>query len=201
MEFQTIDSGKFWQTIEKAKTQSSGNLDMFTNVVREELSNWTYSELYHFQIIYEKYELATVQFPNNLIWSALMLINKGYCTDTYGFAGWLIAQGKDTFLAALKNPDSLAATDAKKDKCNYEGIRFLALEMAKLKMKGKIKQTVEDMKPLWQTEKFLCDEKKMEAEIEYGNLNRNRDWTLKEMQPLLPELYKKHVGKRFFGLF
>ena len=40
------------------------------------------------------------------------------------------------------------------------------------------------------------------SEIEYGNLKRNRDWTLKEMKPILPELYKKHIEmKKFWKIF
>lgn len=202
MEQSIINSDKFWETIEKANKLSQGNLDMFTKLIEKELSSWSYSQLYHFQIIYEEYELATVKYANNLIWSALILINKGYCTNTYGFAGWLISQGKNTYLETLKNPDYLAKTDASKDKCNYEGIRFVAINLAKEKMKGKIKQKTEEMKPLWESDIFKSDQIKINSEIEYGNLNRNRDWKLKEMEPLLPDLYNKHVAKkRFWGLF
>ena len=193
---------KFWSTIENAKLKSRGNLDAFTKIMSEELSIWSYSDLYHFQTIYEVYETAVILHANNLIWSALILINKGYCTNTYGFAGWLISNGKETYLNTLKNADYLAKTDAKKDKCNFEGIRFMAIRLAKIKMKGKIKQTIADLNKEYEIAPFKNIFESIKSEIKYGNLNRNRDWTLKEMQPFLPELYKKHIElKKFWKIF
>ena len=193
---------KFWSTIENARLKSEGNLDKFTELVSEELSDWSYSDLYHFQTIYEEYERAVILHANNLIWSALIIINKGYCTDTYGFAGWLIANGKRTYLSTLKNPDYLATTNAEKDKCNFEGLRFMAIRYAKAKMKGKIKQTISDLNNDYDSEPYKNLFASITSEIEYGNLKRNRDWTLKEMKPFLPELYKKHIErKKFWDLF
>ena len=132
----------------------------------------------------------------------LIIINKGYCTDTYGFAGWLIANGKETYLNTLKNADFLAKTDAKKDKCNFEGMRFMAIRLAKTKMKGKIKQTIEDLNKEYEAEPYNNLFESVRSEIEYGNLKRNRDWTLKEMKPFLPKLYKKHIEmKKFWKIF
>ncbi len=202
MENNFISIDKFWETIENVKDKSKGNLDLFTKEMNAELSSWSYSDLYHFQTHYETYESAVNYYANNLIWSALMIINKGYCTNTYGFAGWLIAQGKEVYLNTLKNADYLAKTDAKKDKCNYEGIRFMAIRLAKSKMKGKIKQTIEELNKIYQTKEYQIEYNLKISEIEYGNLNRNRDWTLKEMKPYLPELYKKHIEfKPFWNIF
>lgn len=193
MENTSMSIEKFWNTIKNAKLKSKGNLDEFTKVMYKELSIWSYSDLYHFQTIYEKYETAIILYANNLIWSALIMINKGYCTDIYGFAGWLISNGKETYLNTLKNADYLAETDAIKDKCNYQGIRFMAIQLAKTKMKGKIKQTIKDLNNEYEKEPYKSLFKSIDSEIIYGNLNRNRDWTLKEMRSFLPELYKKHI--------
>jgi hypothetical protein len=202
MENTSMTIEKFWSTIENAKLKSKDNLDEFTKIMSDELSNWSYSDLYHFQTIYEKYETAVTLYANNLIWSALIIINKGYCTNTYGFAGWLIANGKEAYLNTLKNADYLAKTDAKKDKCNFEGIRFMAIRLAKTKMNGKIKQTIEDLNKEYETEPYKNIFESINSEIEYGNLKRNRDWTLKEMKPFLPELYKKHIEmKKFWKIF
>ena len=43
------------------------------------------------------------------LWGAAYLINAGASDDGFEyFRGWLIAQGKDVFTAALRDPDSLA---------------------------------------------------------------------------------------------
>lgn len=202
MEKTSMNSEKFWSTIDNAKLKSEGNLHEFTKIMSEELSIWSYSDLYHFQAIYETYETAVILHANNLIWSALILINGGYCSNTYGFAGWLIANGKDIYLQTLKNADYLAKTEAQKDKCNFEDIRFMAIRLAKLKMKGKIRKTIEELNQLYRTDEYKKAYDIMVSEIEYGNLNRNRDWTIKEMKPLLPELYKKHVSNnKFWNIF
>jgi len=202
MEMTSISTEKFWSTIENTKEKSKGDLEEFTKIINDELSTWNYSDLYHFQAIYETYETAVILYANNLIWSALILINGGYCSNTYGFAGWLIANGKDVYLNTLKNADYLAKTEAQKDKCNFEGIRFIGIRLAKSKMKGKIRKTIEELSQSSKTIAHKREYDKRISEIEYGNLKRNRDWSLKEMKPYLPELYKKHIpNKRFWDVF
>lgn len=198
MKKEVLNTDKFWGTIENARLRSDGNLEDFTQLLYDELSSWSYSDLYQFQMVYEEYELAVVLHANNLIWSALIMINGGYCTNTYGFAGWLITNGKETYLKTLKDADFLANTGAEKDMCNFEGIRFMAIQLAKSKLKGKIRETIKELERVYRTAEYKKARNGLTIEIEYGNLNRNRDWTLNEMEPFLPELYKKHVKKKKF---
>ena len=197
-----LDTDKFWSTIENSRLKSDGSLEEFTKLLYDELSTWSHIDLYQFQMVYEEYEIAVVLHANNLIWSALIIVNGGYCTNTYGFAGWLIANGKETYLKTLKNADFLAKTNAEKDMCNFEGIRFMAIQLAKSKLKGKIRETIKELEQVYHTPEYKKARSGLTAEIEYGNLKRNRDWTLNEMEPFLPALHQKHVKKKkFWNIF
>ena len=54
------------------------------------------------------------------LWTAASVIERGGCTDDgfIDFRGWLIAQGREVYMATLKDPDSLA------DAPDYSDQRF-----------------------------------------------------------------------------
>lgn len=179
----------FWNEIENARLNSK-SINDFEKYFNEKFLYWNFEQCYLFQEWYELYETAVIQYANNLIWSALYLINNGQGGNTYGFAGWLICQGKEAYFQVLKNADYLAKLSVKKNKCNYEGIRFLAIVNAKKKVKGKVKTSIETMhNNLILNEIFNKEISNAKNEIQYGNLNRNRNWTIEDMKTVLPELH------------
>jgi hypothetical protein len=55
------------------------------------------------------------------LWGAAYLLNGGCSDDGFEyFRDWLILQGRDTFQAAVSNPDSLAALKLKMDEASCE---------------------------------------------------------------------------------
>lgn len=60
------------------------------------------------------------------LWDAASIIKEYGCGDDgfLDFRGWLIAQGKDVYLAALKDPDSLAELDPYGD-CCFECLAYV----------------------------------------------------------------------------
>jgi len=91
----------FWQLIEKARSIAGANDNAFASALQTELISLSEEDLLLFQFIYEWYEIMIIKQPSHLIWSALVLINGGYCTDTYGFAGYLITHGREAYEKTL----------------------------------------------------------------------------------------------------
>ena len=87
----------FWQLIEKARSIAGANDNAFASALQTELISLSEEDLLLFQFIYEWYEIIIIKQPSHLMWSALVLINRGYCTDTYGFAGYLITHGREAY--------------------------------------------------------------------------------------------------------
>ena len=67
-------------------------------------------------------EYASLAYQYGL-WTAASVMERGGCTDDgfIDFRGWLIAQGREVYMAALKDPDSLA------DAADYQDQRFVCL--------------------------------------------------------------------------
>lgn len=183
-----LTSDTFWQQIEKAKHETR-NIQGFENYFSKEFQSWTFEECYTFQEYYEMYETAVIQHANNIIWSALYLINEGCVSDTYGFAGWLICQGKTAYFNVMLDAEYLAKLPIQKDKCNYQAIRFLAINEAKKKVKGNVKIQLETIRNSMATNnQYKVEMSNAKQEIKYGNLNRNRNWSIDEIKQQLPLL-------------
>ena len=61
------------------------------------------------------------------LWAVAYIINGGCSDDGFEyFRGWLIAQGKDYFEAALKNPENAAACVAEGGDVECESILYVA---------------------------------------------------------------------------
>jgi hypothetical protein len=96
----------FWQLIEEANEQSESDLEKQVSLLVEKLTELTVEEILDFDRIFN--EMFVLSHSAEL-WSAAYLIN-GDCTeDSFDyFRGWLIAQGRDVFELALKDPEVFA---------------------------------------------------------------------------------------------
>lgn len=182
----------FWEMIDVSKREAKGNQKSFAARLTDKLSQLSLDDLLHFQFLYEVHEIVVIKAPSHLMWSALVLINGGYCTNTYGFAGWLITQGEEPYLNAFRNADSLSALKTKKDTCNYEGVRFLAARMYKESAKVSVRAYNKLLSDFWCTDAARVEAEQIEKAIVYGGGARNPDWTLEELALVLPKLWEKH---------
>ena len=174
----------FWQLIEKARNTAGTNDKAFASALQTELESLSEEDLLLFQFIYEWYEITIIGQPSHLMWSALVLINGGYCTDTYGFAGYLIAHGREAYEKTLANPDFLVTLHPKKDKCNYKEVRRLAQKIYMERTKTKIRAFKKIYISVWSKE--LQDE--ITQSLTINPEKRNRDWTLDELKGQFPQL-------------
>ncbi len=106
-----MNKKQFWATIDRARKAGGGWHGMY-EPLQAELSRLDITDIITWYLIFEKYRgLAYKQ----KLWAAAATIMNGCSDDSFDyFRGWLIAQGKDVYLAALRDPDSLVDVEAVK---------------------------------------------------------------------------------------
>ena len=104
-----VSKDRFWQMIEDAREKVGGWQGMCTPLI-EALEKLDEPDIIRFKQIFNEYwDLA---YKEN-IWAVAALINDGCTGDGFmDFRAWLIAQGKEVYLNALADPDSLADVEA-----------------------------------------------------------------------------------------
>ena len=105
-----MDRDAFWQVVEAARTQVDDTVDdadHVAEVLADLLAERPVEEILGFQAEFELLERESYRLS---LWAAAYLINGGCSDDGFDyFRGWLVAQGRTVFEAALVDPDSLAA--------------------------------------------------------------------------------------------
>ena len=95
---------EFWSLIERAKNKSEDVYEQ-VEVLSELLSQRSKDDILAFEKVFRN--LFAVSYRSDL-WAAAYIINGGCSDDGFDyFRGWLIAQGKDAFYNALKDPEYL----------------------------------------------------------------------------------------------
>ena len=114
-----INKDTFWELIAQAKEQCGQDQDTFCQWLEDRLMEMGPEQALNFDYAAFAYRAAAYKYG---LWSAASVMLDG-CTDDgfTDFRGWLIAQGRDVYMAALKDPDSLA------DAADYQDQRFACL--------------------------------------------------------------------------
>lgn len=112
-----MDINKFWELIDTAREESGGWEEMFLPLV-ERLSGLEVRDIMMWFQIFQEYQQLSYK---QKLWAAAYVINGGCSDDGFDyFRGWLTAQGKEVFMAALKDPDSLAEVDSCEEEVAFE---------------------------------------------------------------------------------
>lgn len=112
---------QFWRLIDAARETAGGWKSMLEPLI-ESLSRLEEPDIIRFKQIYDAYlDLAYKE----KLWAAAAVMHNGCSDDGFtDFRAWLIAQGKDVYLNALADPDSLA---------DLETVQAFGREVAALK--------------------------------------------------------------------
>jgi hypothetical protein len=106
-----MDKEQFWQIIDGARETAGGWQGMYEPLLTA-LSQLDTSEIMHWQGIFNEYQELSYK---DKLWAAASVILNGCSDDGFDyFRGWLTAQGKEVFMNALADPDSLAGVEAVK---------------------------------------------------------------------------------------
>ena len=114
-----INKDTFWTLIAQAE-EHPGNPSEW---LMEQLMDLGPEQAKKFDDIACAYTSLAYQYG---LWTAASVMERGGCTDDgfIDFRGWLIAQGREVYLAALKDPDSLADVPAYGG-CCFESLSYV----------------------------------------------------------------------------
>lgn len=180
-----ITPDTFWTLLAQAKAACDGNQRAAVYWLTERLLAMGPEQALNFHSIVHGYMELADKFG---LWNAAILIHGDGCyADGFeDFRAWLIFQGRETYLAALKDPDSLADVPA----CAEEMYRFADLpyagSMAYARLTGR--RAHDDIPP--------ADHQQMVAELEkdivYGaEIGYPHEWS--EVAAYLPRLAAQHL--------
>lgn len=104
-----MDKEQFWQIIDSARS-TAGHWKKMADPLIETLSKLDAPDILHWHQIFNAYQEFSYK---EKLWAAAAVMLGGCSDDSFDyFRGWLTAQGKDVFMRALADPDSLAGVEA-----------------------------------------------------------------------------------------
>lgn len=179
-----INKDSFWKLIQSAKETCGQDMDAMMDFLKDRLVSMGPEQAQNFHDILHAYEDLADKFG---LWDAAGVM-KGYgCSDDgfIDFRAWLIAQGRDVYLSALADPDSLAEVIPYGD-CCFETLSYVG-DYAYEQLTGKSAYDQTD----WARYETLLAE--LEQDIVYkGGIEFPREGP--ELKQYLPRLCAAHPG-------
>ena len=179
-----INKDSFWKLIQSAKETCGQDMDAMMDFLKDRLVSMGPEQAQNFHDILHAYEDLADKFG---LWDAAGVM-KGYgCSDDgfIDFRAWLIAQGRDIYLSALADPDSLAEVIPYGD-CCFETLSYVG-DHAYEQLTGK---SAYDQTDQTRYETLLAE---LEQDIVYkGGIEFPREGP--ELKQYLPRLCAAHPG-------
>ncbi|MHB9129832.1 MAG: DUF4240 domain-containing protein [Armatimonadota bacterium] len=99
----------FWRIIAETRTLSDATMDGRVEALNNMLSKLPPEEIIQFDRIFREYMNQAYSYN---LWGAAYIIGGGCSDDGFtDFRSWLISLGKETYVEALRNPESLLAIE------------------------------------------------------------------------------------------
>lgn len=177
-----INKDTFWELIAQAKEHCGQDQDTYAQWLVDRLTALGPEQALRYDAIVYGYRELAHKYG---LWNAASILCDGCSDDGFmDFQGWLIAQGKEVYMAALKDPDSLADVPAYGG-CCFETLSYVG-NYAYEKLTGHGSYTVFDH-DAYQT---LVEE--LRKDIVYGE-GIDYPYTWSETAAYLPKLCAKHM--------
>lgn len=177
-----INKDSFWSLIDQAREQCGQDQDAFYQWLQDCLMALGPEQAMIFDSFVHGYRDAAYKYG---LWIAADIICDG-CTDDgfMDFRGWLISQGRDVYMAALKDPDSLADIPTQ-GRCYLEDLSYVG-DYAYEKLTGR--DSFECFDPV----AYLALAAELEKDIVYGEgIEYPYDWG--DIPAYLPKLCAKYM--------
>ena len=122
-----MDPDAFWDLIAGAKRECGQDMDASLQWLTERLTTLGPQQAQDFHDILHGYKHLAYKYG---LWTAATLMCGNGCSDDgfMDFRAWLIAQGREVYLAALADPDSLADVEPYGG-CQFESFSYVASEV------------------------------------------------------------------------
>ena len=164
-----MNKDKFWEIIEKVRNQCKDNAEKMVDVLGEELGKYPIEDVQRFSSIFNIYHHIAYKeglFSIGSMMNHYMMTDDGFIDFRY----WLISQGKEVYMNAMKDPMALCTAEIKPIGDWYEFESFGYVPMTVIEEKtGDYRKAQEDLPE--------AEEKEILSEIEFGDYI---DKTLKE---------------------
>ena len=187
-----INKDTFWQLIEETKNQCGQDMDASISWIKKELLSMPPEQSLRFHAIMHGYRDLADKYG---LWTAAIFIKEYGCSDDgfMDFRAWLIAQGKDIYMAALENPDSLTRVEQYGD-CEFELLNYVG-DYAYQELTGR--SAYEDCTP--EMEKRVLEE--ISGEIKYHPLIEYplQPPDVAAVYPEIGDMIMKKYSIRFFS--
>lgn len=173
----------FWTLIAEAKRNCGQDMDSSVQWLKEQLIPLGSQQAQDFHDIFHGYQELANQYG---LWSAASIMCENGCSDDgfIDFRAWLIAQGKEVYLAALADPDSLADAEIYGG-CQFEELTYVG-NIALEAMTGQSAYDAADSS----THDALTA--MLRQDISYGaGIGRPYEWD--EIEAYLPRLCEKYL--------
>lgn len=117
-----MHTDSFWSLIAEMKKECGQDVDASLQWLTEQLTARGPQQAQDFNDIFHGYQQLANQYG---LWNGASLMCGGCSDDGFiDFRAWLIAQGREVYLAALADPDSLADAEAYGD-CQFEALTYV----------------------------------------------------------------------------
>ena len=178
-----INKDTFWVLIGQAKEQCGQDMDTFAQWLEDRLMEMSPEQVLNFDNIVHGYRDLAYKYG---LWAAAAILCDG-CTDDgfVDFRGWLIAQGREVYMAALKDPDSLTDVPAC-DNYYFESLGYVG-DLTYAKLTGRDGYSSFDRN----TYQALVDE--LKKDVVYGE-GIDYPYTWSETAAYLPRLCAKYLA-------
>ena len=128
-----MNKDEFWETIERVNhLVPSGDQRVVVRKMCEELKNFSPNDILDWYCILLEYNNAAYR---NDLWAACSALGAHDSDDGFiDFRTWLISQGKNVYMDAMRNPDTLAKNLHSGSEMNFESFTSCATEVYKEKL-------------------------------------------------------------------
>ena len=128
-----MNKKEFWQTIESVNRMvPDGNHEMVVKQMCEELLRYSPQDILDWHLILREYNRAAYR---NDLWAACTALGAHASDDGFvDFRTWLISQGKNIYMDAMRDPDTLAANPHAGKEMNFEAFGSCAIDAYRKKL-------------------------------------------------------------------
>ncbi len=125
-----MNNDQFWNLIAQSRQDAADDIEEQCAALAELLSSLSREELIAFDTLYRDRLDQAYHWD---LWAAAYILNGGCSDDIFDyFCDWLIAQGREAYEAALRQPESLADI-AQPYACRAEELRYVMGEVYRQK--------------------------------------------------------------------
>lgn len=178
-----ITKDTFWMLIEQAKAQWGREPSEPNEWLMDQLVAMGPEEAKKFDTIARVYMDLAYQYG---LWTAASVMERHGCSDDgfIDFRAWLVGQGREVYMAALKDPDTLADAPSYHD-CQFDSLPYMG-DYAYEMLTGR--DTYQDFDP----DQYHTLTEAVKPEIVYGD-GIGYPYTWSETAAYLPKLCAKYL--------